>query len=65
MASIQVLVPADPYPPCADTNRDGDPAPKWLREGLLGHSSLVDLMIQLLMIVIQTRFSKLYDPVVT
>ena len=25
MASIQVLVPADPYPPCADTNRDGDP----------------------------------------
>lgn len=42
MASIQVLVPADPYPPCADTNRDGDPAPKWLREGLLGHSSLVD-----------------------
>lgn len=25
MASISVLVLANPYPPCADTNRDGDP----------------------------------------
>jgi hypothetical protein len=25
MASISVLFLADPYPPCADTNRDGDP----------------------------------------